>query len=226
MSLNPQALTTVARVKTYMNKSGTSDDTLLAILINVCTDFLENYCSRRFKKTAYSQEVYDGSGTRMLILKNYPVDTSVAFTLEQRDTPMNENHWSAIDSSLYHVDYETGLVTLMSGLTVFQPMSGVPLQATNRFTKFPRQFRVTYTAGYAFENQDTNNLVTTESAGCGDLEAVCWMLVKNTFQGRQANTNISQESIGDYSVTFRQSAMMDPLVSQLLQNYVRADANL
>lgn len=209
-----------------MKKTDNTDDVLLSILINVCTDFLENYCSRRFKKTVVSNEVYDGSGTKTLITKNYPIDSTASFTLQQRDTTLNENSWSTIDASLYHVDFETGIVTLMSGLTVYQPMTGGPLPTNSRFARNPRQFRMSYTAGYAFENADTNNLVTLESIGISDLEFVCWQLVKNQFQNVKANTNVEEETIGDYSVRFRQSAMIDPAVQMVLQQYVRVDANL
>jgi len=95
MALLDYALTTLARVKTFLGISGTSDDELLTSLINndelltslinSCTDFIENYCDRRFKQKAYTNELYNGNGTNKLLLKNYPVDESSTFKIEERE---------------------------------------------------------------------------------------------------------------------------------------------
>jgi hypothetical protein len=207
--MNNYALTTVARLKSFMNKTDSSDDTILAILIDVCTDFIEGYCKRRFFETTYTNEVYDGSGRGALLLKNYPVDQTAPFSVQRRQSISNEDDWDDLDGENFHVDFLAGIVTTQSG----------------DFRDYPRHYRVTYTAGYAFSNVDAP-LVTLESIGLGDLEFACWELVKKAFLRRKQTGDIQSESIGDYSVTFRESTMADPIILQILQRYVRAEAVL
>jgi len=110
MALLDYALTTLARVKTFLGISGTSNDELLTSLINSCTDFIENYCDRRFKQKAYTNELYNGNGTNKLLLKNYPVDESSTFKIEERSSDLNEDDWNEIDTEYYFVHYDSGIV--------------------------------------------------------------------------------------------------------------------
>lgn len=193
-----------------MKKTDSDDDALLEILINVATDIIENHCGRRFLKTEYTNEVYDGSGSKGLLLKNYPIDTSATFRLDRRQSWQNEDSWDEQDVEIYFEDPDVGIISLAN---------------RSNFDRAARRYRVTYTAGYAFKN-NAATLVTLESLGLGDLELATWMLVKKVFHGQATNNEIQSESIGDYSVTFRQNAaaaMLDPIISSLLQKYVRAE---
>ena len=69
------ALTTVANVKLYIGipSATTQYDALLDELINSATQYIENYCKRRFKLTTYTSEGYDGNNSQYLFLKNYPI---------------------------------------------------------------------------------------------------------------------------------------------------------
>lgn len=214
MSVNPYALTTVTRQKAYMKKTDTTDDTLLEILINVATDTIESFCKRRFLLTDYSNEVYDGTGQNSLLLKNYPVvTTGKTFLISRRDGSQSDNDWNDYAAADVLVDLESGIVRLESG---------------GRFTKLPQGLKATYSAGYAFKN-NAATFVTLESIGLGDLELATWMVTKKMFEGQAVNGEIQSESLGDYSVTFRQNAqaaLVDPVVASILQKYVRADAML
>lgn len=78
MSLHAYALTTQKSAKKFMRKDGDEDEVdlqLLDALINSATDFMELYCKRRFLKTTYTAELYDGNGTMMLFLRNFPIIT-------------------------------------------------------------------------------------------------------------------------------------------------------
>lgn len=212
MSLNPYALTTLERQKTFMKKTDTTDDTLLTILINVATDTIENHCGRRFKQTDYSNEKYDGPGRRSLLLKNFPVVlTNKTFQIDRRDGTVADDNWEAFDADDVFVDVNTGIVRF---------------ESQRHFDWGKLIYRATYTAGYAFENADTSSLVTLESIGLSDLELATWMTVKKLFNGIKVNGDIQSESIGDYSVTYRetaQQAILDPIIVSLLQKYIRGD---
>lgn len=203
MAINTNGLTTVARIKTFLGISGTTYDTILERLINMVSDFVEGYCDRTFRETANSNEIYDGTGTNKLLLKNYPVDDSATFTLEERAGDYRVSSWNAIDAELYHVLWNEGIVDFLG----------------NRFREIPRHYRITYTSGYDFDNVTPGN--TLESQGIGDLEYAVWKLVANAFRKRKHGTNVKSESIGDYSVSFRASTMTDQEIKDILDGYKR-----
>ena len=197
------SLTTVARFKSFIKKTTNEDDTLIEILINVVTDFVERFCDRRFLRTTYTNEVYDGLGTDKLLLKQYPVISASAFSLDQRDTPLNENQWSAIDTNLYHIDWNAGIVELIG----------------YRFDEVPRKYRVTYTAGYLFDNSTPG--ATLESVGIGDLEYVVWVLLNNAYKNATKPMNVKSESIGNYSVSYGDYQLLSPEIKEILNKYKR-----
>lgn len=193
------ALTTTARVKTYLNISVTTHDTLLERLIDQVTEFIENYTGRRFKLTTYTSKEYDGTGTNKLILEDYPI---VSFSaLQERGTRQNESSWNTISSEDYFVDNPTGIIT------------AVPFE----FVKGTKLYRATYTAGYDFDNSATF-LGDTEA---GDIEWVAWELIKASFDKRKQEGGVSQVRLGDASVTYRGSVMNDPELKNILDSYKR-----
>lgn len=205
MALLSYALTTLARVKTFLGISGTSDDDLLTSLINACTDFIENYCDRRFKKTSYTNELYNGTGTNKLLLKNYPVIEGETFKIEKRGSSYNEDNWDEVESEYYHIDYDSGIVERVDDI----------------FIKYPKHYRITYTAGYDYDNSSTY----LEDVGAGDLEYACWKLVSKAYNQRKQAGNIQSERLGDYSVTFRSEVMADPEIKSILDKYKRPYGN-
>ncbi|MBI4150502.1 phage head-tail connector protein [Candidatus Woesearchaeota archaeon] len=204
MALNAYALTTVARQKEFMGVTVPSYDTILERLINQVTEYIERYCDRRFIQTAYTNEVYDGTGNDKLMLQQYPVSSSASFTLQARQAIENINTWDDIDADLYFVKNDAGIVVLTGG---------------SKFLKYPQHYRVTYTAGYNFNA--FANTTFLETVGAGDLEYAVWKLVATVFQRRKIPTGIQSESLGDYSVSFRASTMSDEEVREILESHRR-----
>lgn len=61
--------------RAYQNLSGvTGVDPLIAVLITSCSDAIEKYCKRRFLTHAYD-ELYNGSGYKRLLLRQYPLQS-------------------------------------------------------------------------------------------------------------------------------------------------------
>lgn len=132
MAIHSYALTTLNNLKTYLNISGSAKDALLELLINAMTDHIESYCNnRRFADTTYTQVEYDGTGTKTLILDQYPITTTTTFVLEENSEPDNEDDWETLASRRYWTDDE-GMVRTYDIL----------------FLKSPYKYRVTYSAGY------------------------------------------------------------------------------
>ena len=204
MAIRANGLTTVARIKAFLGITVATHDTILEQLINMVSDFVSNYCNRVFQEATYTNEIYDGTGSPDLVLEKAPVSTTGTFTLEERT---GKSNWDSIDSENYWIDFTTGIVHSVSGC----------------FSSMPQKYRATYTAGYAFDNFTPG--ATLESVGIGDLEFACWKLVSKAFNNRKGATDIQDESIGDYSVTFRVSAMTDPVIKEILNHYVRPHRN-
>ena len=207
MAINLNGLTTVARLKTFIGITVADDDAILESIINMMSDYVDKYCNRTFKKTTYTNEIYDGNGFHRLLLFNWPIDSDETFTLDERANGQNVSSWSSIGSTLYYVLYADGILHLTGGI----------------FRNTPRHYRVTYTAGYDFDNFTPGN--TLESQGVGDLEYAVWKLCVKAFRKRKQSTDITSESIGDYSVSFRASVMADQEVKEILNSYKRPHPN-
>jgi hypothetical protein len=54
--------------------SGSDPTGLLAVLITACSDAIEKYCKRRFL-THFYDELYNGSGDKRLLLRQYPIQS-------------------------------------------------------------------------------------------------------------------------------------------------------
>ena len=202
MSLNAYALTTVARLKTFIGVTSTDYDTLLESIINSVSDFVENYCGRRFKKTTYTQEYYDGNDAETLNLEQYPVISTETFTLERRDSTLNEDDWSTVDTENYYIKYEEGIISYIKGL---------------KFAKYPKHYRVTYAAGYDFDNA-TSYLSTV---GAGDLEMIVWKLCNSVYSQRKGDPSVESERLLNYSVKYSKKVFEDDEIKAILDKYAK-----
>lgn len=112
-TLLPYALCTVSDVKENLgiSSSDSSHDSLIIRKINQATDMIETYTGRRFALTTYTNEQYDGTRTDQIILKQRPVTALTAFG--RRDTLLNEDDFETIDSQLYFLDSDAGVLDLL-----------------------------------------------------------------------------------------------------------------
>jgi len=143
------ALTTVSDVKETLDiaSSNTTKDNLIARKINQATEMIEGYCDRRFKEQTAQVEYYDGNDIDALLLRNRPVTSTTTFTLEARDTSLNNNDFSTIPADNYFVDNAAGVV---GGLSAF----------TGRWDRY----RVTYSYGYSTIPSDLAEACATLAA--------------------------------------------------------------
>jgi hypothetical protein len=179
---------------------------LMENIIGSVTDFIEKQCGRRFKKTTYTQEMYSTEESETLNLKNFPVISTAPFVLERRDSSMNEDDWEVVDTLYYHIDYTVGMIIGAGGLTFARTING---------------YRVTYTAGYDFDNVATF-LGDTEAA---DVELAAWILISSVWNtGTGAGANVQAERIGDYSVTYAKTALFDDDLKKILDKYAQGEA--
>lgn len=130
-SLLSYALTDLASVKESLGiaSSDTTKDNLIKRKINQATRAIEAYCGRRFQATSYTQVEYSATQTDELVLRQRPV---ISFTsLEIRDAGLNINNWETVDSQIYFVHSNAGVIDLL-------------FNTVGRWNRY----RVTYSAGY------------------------------------------------------------------------------
>lgn len=209
MAVKTYALTTRQRLIDFLSLGTISDTTVQNVLdriIDVTTELIENYIGFRVLQTAYTNEIYDTEKSDILLLKNYPVNSGSAFTLQRRNSSLNEDSWETIDSQYYVVDYNEGIIHGMGGWTFQRTRAG---------------YRVTYTAGFNYDNAAT---FLSETAG-GDLELAAWLVAGAIYQSRKGGSlGVQSERIGDYSVTFRKALLENEDLQNILDKYRRHEA--
>ena len=99
-------LTSKARVKSYLDFSGTGEDSLIDILIELVSARVEDYCDRVFSEETGRIE-YPSGGTGILSLKLFPI-TSITSIHEDADRDFDSG--SLVDSTEYYADTERSLV--------------------------------------------------------------------------------------------------------------------
>lgn len=136
-SLLSYALTNVSDVKESLGIASSTHtyDNLITRKINQATRAIEAYCSRRFLATDYTDEGYNATNTDTIILRQRPV-VSVT-SLEIRDAGINVDNFTTVDTQLYFIDANAGLLNLY-------------FSAIGRWSRY----RVTYNAGYTTIPED------------------------------------------------------------------------
>ena len=205
--MNAWVLTSRQRLIDFLDLKNlnSTDNTVLDLVIESATDYVEHYCDRRFKKTSYTNELYDGTDSPYLVLREFPVVSGETFTLQRRDSSRNEDDWSTIDTEEYFVNNDTGEIEYSAGFI---------------FVNYPKHYRVTYTAGYSFDISAGTYLSTL---GMGDLEMAVWKLCARAWHKRRGDPDVGRERLLNYDVTYVRMTEEDPEVRKVLDKYAKID---
>lgn len=179
MTLVSYALTTRQKVKDYLGISDSSKDTIIDILINGATDFIETYCGKRRFKSASYVEIKDCNGQKRLFLNQYPV-TAVASVEYRSGTPSSPT-WVTYNADSYLKYLDEGYVQFYAKLPLV-----------------PQGMRVNYTAGYLI---DFANEFTATHTLPFDLTQVCTEIVAKKV-GLATSQGISSQSTEGQSISF------------------------
>lgn len=196
MAIQSHALTTVARVKARLNISDSSWDALLAELINGATDYMEAECGgRRFKSTAYTQEVYSKERDQKIVyLKNYPI-TAISAAQYRPGTPSSPS-WTDFLTD----DYETVEDGKRGAVAVYSSVNG------NNCIRF------SYTAGYVIDFSTVANHLPYE------LSDLCERLTVKAFKKRESEGKTS-EAFQEVSMSWASEMSADD--RRILERYAR-----
>lgn len=166
------ALTTLSDLKDLLGISTNTYDALLENIINRTSGYMERFTGRRLVSTTYTEELYEGFGTRYLTLKQYPV--TALRTFEYRDDPdFDSTDWQTVDASDYTY-WDDGRVYYKYG-----------------FSSHPQKYRFTYVAGY---------LAGTHDSELYDLADICLQLARLNYT-RRKTAGFKSETLAEYSYT-------------------------
>ena len=200
------ALTTLARSKSYLDITGTSKDLILTMLILAASKFVEETkCHRKFKRQTFTNELYNGKGQKRLWLKNPPIISGQTFTLQERVNTANDGDWNTVDGEDYFIDYEKGCITMVAGV----------------FADGIQNYRVTYTGGYYLPSDSLYQDGTDDDKDLPyDLELAVLDLVSSMYSDRTSG-GIAREKVGQVEVEYVTEAAEDPVIKRTLDKYAR-----
>lgn len=167
-------LTTSSDVKSYLDITASTWDTLLANLVTNCSVWIENYCGgKRFKNSGVDvTEYHDGDpnleGKKIIFVRNTPIIsvTSVSYASGSLSSPT----WTAFDAASYYVRNDRG------GQLIFDSLP-----------QGNQNIRVIYQGGYSTIPED--------------LALACIQLIARVFNKRKSE-GVLNESVGGASVSW------------------------
>lgn len=192
-TLKTYALTTVADVKENLSipSSNHTYDNLIIRKINQATAMIESFCGRRFKAADYADEIYNGTGTNQLVLKQRPIIGDV--TLKIRDGGLNENNFETVESELVFADAASGVLDLLFNTA-----------------KYWGSYALTYRAGYETIPDDLAEACASLAAYLVNNADTGSVNVRSKQEG-QRKVDYSQQGLGGTTSLFKQLGIDDVL---------------
>lgn len=171
MTLNPESLTTLAAVKAQLeiDPADTSQDELLADMIQAATAAVETYCKRRFARQENIAEAFPAHGARELYLRRPPVEAVAEVSLDGMLLP----------PEAYRVDEATGLVTICQQPGASQHSS----------------YLVRYTGGFVTPAQAEASDGMLQRTLPRDVELAALLVVTTLYRNRGRDPNVTAESV-------------------------------
>ncbi len=210
------ALTTLARVKSYLELTGSSKDVLLTMLTLAASKFVEDYCMRKFKRQTFTQELYDGKDTKRLYLKNRPIVTGTTVTLQYRTNATNDDDWQTIETTAYFINYKAGYLEFQRGYV------DAFLGLQTRFIEGTQNYRVTYTSGFYLPSNSLYQDGTDDDLDLPyELELAVLDMVSLMFNTRRSG-GIKSETVGEISIDYAKDVEQNPHIKIALDRHKRA----
>lgn len=199
MSLNSNALVTVATVKTHLDIPGAdvSQDAKIELLINMASERIEQYLDRKLIYQQHTERV-DGRASDRIMLKHYPAEKPTQLF----DDP-GWDFLTQIDAGEYDIE-NAGVLVLRSG----------------KFQRANLNVKVVYNAGY--------QSIVAPGAGPqlpSDLQYACLLFIEWMYQMR-ADRRLGVQGKAKQNENIRFSQGIPPEVVEILDPHRRFDAPL
>lgn len=198
MSLSANALTTLAKTKTYLEITSSSQDGLIEQLIDAVSSFILSYLDRDLKAQSRTV-IFSGSGRTEKVLPDAPISGSVV--LSNRYSPFVDSDWSGIDSDQFEVTANTG--------KIFMPSS---------FYRGQNNYRAVYTGGYTYPGDAGYDAATNKLPF--DIEMAVWELV-GVKLGTNKSGGVESEQVKNIRITYAKALSDNPHIKELLDRYKR-----
>lgn len=197
------ALTTLARAKNHLDISGNSKNTVLTAIIIGASAFVESYCRRKFGRTAYTDVLLNGSGSRKLYARQSPIISGQTISLSHLSSIDDVDGWSDLNTDDYRIDYEFGYFYLRAGCWI----EGL------------KNYKASYTAGYYLPSDAHFQDGTDDDLDLpADLELAVLDIVASVFSRRKSAGRTS-ERVYQVSVTYAKTLSEDPILKETLDRY-------
>lgn len=171
MTLDPESLTTLAAVKAQLeiDPADTSQDELLADMIQAATAAVETYCKRRFARQENIAEAFPAHGARELYLRRPPVEAVAEVSMDG----------AVLLPETYRVDEALGIVTILHPTGVSEAS----------------RYLVRYTGGFVTPAQAEASGGTLERDLPRDVELAALLAVTTLYRNRGRDPNVTAESL-------------------------------
>ncbi len=199
MSTVNYALTTTAKVKTFLGITVSTYDTLIDSLVNQATDFIESFCGRRrFLSSTYSNEIYDSRNGRCVFLNNYPVSSLTA--VEYRGGTVSNPVWNTYSADGYLLYGKEGFVKFYAVLP-----------------EVSQGLRFSYVAGYLIDF--ANETDYTKHTLPFDLTQLCTELCARSYNLAKAHGIEMMSTEGQMVKFSADSRAFDAFQNETLRRY-------
>ena len=159
------------------------DAAYLTVLISAASNLVIKHCRRDFVSTVYTDEVYDGDGTYVLLLRQFPVTA-----LTSVKTVESDGNEETCLTAQFRVDYDIGEIR------------HIP-ECTCAYTYFPagyRNIKVSYTAGFAVVPEDVQEATA---------QTIAWL-----YANASIAANMESWKLGDAAAKYKLETADMPLL--------------
>ena len=161
------ALVSLAEAKTFLKISASSEDSVIEDFINRASIWANDYTGRRLKSRSNS-DTYDGDGSDLLLLRDYPL--SGLLTDLRIDDGTYEGAPPSTNSSDYTLNSQSGLIKLKNGVLFVKGFQNVAITYTAGYTTAPETVKeaVLLYVGHLYRRQYADQKFGVQSETVGD----------------------------------------------------------
>jgi hypothetical protein len=167
--LDTYVLTSVARYKAYAGITVSTYDDLIILLINAATKIIEEALGMLVMARTYTEEPALVQEWQLSV-QNKPIQSITS--IKVGDDIFTTNNTD------YTFDSDLGEVKLSTSMSFTD--STIRFSTTNGYFVY-----ITYVGGFVQSPRD--------------LEFLCWEIIRRAFEGRETNSGMNSENIGNYS---------------------------
>lgn len=169
------------------------EETILEALCDEISEAIEDYCGRKFESQSLTED-YDGLGTRILMLQQYPIVSVTTVTRTKVDAADTQ---VVVASTEYNINSEPGILL----------MHQINHVDSSVWVKGEQNYAIVYVAGYSADDMPKA------------IVNACKQWIAVVFQKAKHNLFAIQSSnIGDETINYLNEAM-PPMVKSMLTKH-------